>query len=72
MKRVLAVLLVLVVVLGAVLRTQTIWLMAEIINGLMAIPNLIVLGALSPELINLYKNYLLGGSYENFHQRQSL
>ncbi len=38
------------VVLGAVLRTQTLWLLAEIFNGLMAIPNLAALLALSPEL----------------------
>ena len=63
---------VVMVVLGAILRTERLWLMAEIINGLMAIPNLVVLGALSPELIHLYKNYLLGGKYENFHQCQSL
>ena len=60
------------VVLGAVLRADTVWLLAEIVNGLMAIPNLIALGALSPQLINLYKSYLHGGTYENFHQCQSL
>ena len=41
------------VVLGAVLSTGTVWLLAEIINGLMAIPNLIALIVLSPELSRL-------------------
>lgn len=60
------------VLLGAVLQADTVWLAAEIINGLMAIPNLIALWALAPEFIKLYKSYLHGGIYENFHQRQSL
>ena len=47
------------VVLGAVLRTGTIWAMAETVNGLMAIPNLIALAALSPELTRLTKEYEL-------------
>ena len=42
-----------VVLISAVLRTETIWLLAEIINGLMAIPNLIALAFLSPELCRL-------------------
>lgn len=41
------------VVLGATSRTETVWLLAEIINGLMAIPNLIALAVLSPELHRL-------------------
>lgn len=48
---------VVTVVLGAVLQTQTVWLLAEIINGLMAIPSLIVMGILSPEVIRLTKDY---------------
>lgn len=60
------------VIFGAVLRAETVWLLAEIINGLMAIPNLIALLALAPELIKLYKSYLHGGNYENFHQCQSM
>ncbi len=64
-----------VIVLAAVLRADMVWLLAEIINGLMVIPNLIALGALAPELILLYKSYFIqknGGTYENFHQCQSL
>ena len=45
------------VVLGAVLNTGTVWLLAETVNGLMAIPNLIALAALSPELTRLTKEY---------------
>ena len=45
------------VVLGAVLQTGMIWAIAETVNGLMAIPNLIALCALSPELIRLTKEY---------------
>ena len=60
------------IVLSSVLRADTVWLLAEIINGLMAIPNLVALGALSPQLISIYKSYLHGGTYENFHQCQSL
>ena len=45
------------VVVGAVLRTDTVWLLSEIVNGLMAIPNLIALAWLSPELARLTKEY---------------
>lgn len=49
------------VVLGAVLKTSTVWLLSETVNGLMAIPNLIVLAVLSPKLVRLtneFKNNL--------------
>lgn len=46
-----------IVVVGAVLETKTIWLLAEVMNGLMAIPNLIALACLSPEVIRLTKDY---------------
>ena len=68
------------VVVGAVLNTETVWLLAETVNGLMAIPNLIALAALTPELVRLTKEYksksggfaASGGSYANFHQRKPL
>ena len=63
---------ILVVALSSVLEAGTVWLLAEIVNGLMAIPNLIALGALIPEFLNIYKSYLHGGNYENFNQCQSL
>ena len=45
------------VVLGAVLDTQTVWELSELANGLMAIPNLICLAALSSELCRITKEY---------------
>ena len=68
------------VVLGAVLRTGTVWLLSETVNGLMAIPSLIALAALSPEVIRLTKEYkhitaeiaAVGGYYEDFNQCQSV
>ena len=47
------------VILGAVLGTGTVWMLAEIVNGLMAIPNLIALIGLSPVLHSLTSQYLL-------------
>ncbi len=47
---------VVTVVLGAVLNTETVWLLSETVNGLMAIPNLIILAKLSPELLKMVKN----------------
>lgn len=41
------------VVIGAVLKTGTVWLLADTVNGLMAIPNLIALIFLAPELQKL-------------------
>lgn len=68
------------VILGAVLSTGTVWSLSEIANGLMAIPNLIILLYFSPELVKLtinYKNIIgtnvaTGGTYEDFHQRKPL
>ncbi len=45
------------VIVGSLLGTGTVWLLAEIVNGLMAIPNLVVLALLSPELFRLVKDY---------------
>ena len=45
------------VIFGAVLNTGTVWLLSETVNGLMAIPNLIALAALSPTLARLTKEY---------------
>ena len=67
------------VVLGAVLSTGTVWSLSEIANGLMAIPNLIILLYFSPELVKLTVNYknngtivATGGTYEDFHQCEPL
>jgi len=45
------------VLLGAVLKTRTVWMLSETVNGLMAIPNLIVLAMLTPELVRLTREY---------------
>lgn len=47
----------LAVALSSVLQTGIIWSVAETVNGLMAIPNLIALAVLSPELCRLTKEY---------------
>ena len=49
---------VVTVVLGAIMKTGTVWMLSEIVNGLMAIPNLLALAWLSPVLISLTKEYL--------------
>jgi len=41
------------VLLGAVMNTGVVWTLAEIMNGLMAIPNLIALALLSREVVHL-------------------
>lgn len=46
-----------VVVLGACLRADRVWQGAEILNGLMALPNLLALGLLLPEIIRLTREY---------------
>ena len=59
------------ILLGVMLSTETVWALSETANGLMAIPNLIILLALSPEVVRLiheYKQVHLGGTYENIHQ----
>ena len=47
------------VVFGAVWDTGTVWLLADTVNGLMAIPNLVALVMLSPELVRLTASYRL-------------
>ena len=45
------------VILGAVLNTQTLWLLADTVNGLMVIPNLIAMIYLMPTVIKLIQDY---------------
>ncbi len=45
------------VVLGAVLETETVWLLADTVNGLMAIPNLIAIICLLPVVKGLIRDY---------------
>ncbi len=58
-----SVLQALTVVLGAVLKTGTVWMLSETVNGLMAIPTLVVLCALSPELVRLTRSFRHAKSY---------
>lgn len=46
------------VVTGAVLKTGTVWLLSETVNGLMALPNLVALAALTPETVRLTRDFL--------------
>ena len=45
------------VILGVLLQTSSVWALAEIVNGLMALPNLIALLFLSPEFYRILSNY---------------
>mgnify|MGYP002227488190 CR=1 FL=1 len=49
--------LLLWLLLGGYISLETIWVIADIVNGLMAIPNLIALLALSPIIIKETKHY---------------
>lgn len=60
--------------LSAVLDTGTVWQFSEIINGLMLLPNLITVAALTNEVVRLTKEYrksgvlkAAGGKYANIH-----
>ena len=63
--------------LGTVMKTGVIWTLAETVNGLMAIPNLLALTCLSGEVAGLTGAYILkkgrqnaqsqGGSFIKFH-----
>ena len=71
---------IITVIVSSALRTGTVWLIAETVNGLMAIPNLIALLFLSRKLAELTKTYknmigrksAVGGTYEDIHQRKPL
>ena len=64
---------------AAALGTETVWIFAETVNGLMAIPNLIAILVLRPVLLALVKEYrkyggkaAIGGTYESFDQCKPL
>ena len=68
-----------VVFFSALLKNSTVWSLAETVNGLMAIPNLIALVMLQPQLRKLTLEYqtmcgkgAAGGTYESFYQCKSL
>lgn len=58
------------VILGAVLETGTVWTLAEIVNGLMAIPNLIAVLLLSREVVRLTQEWKL--CYNQFHRKNTV
>ncbi len=45
------------VLIGTVLKTSTVWLLADIVNGLMAVPNLIAMCMLLPKVRKLVREY---------------
>ena len=47
----------LVAILGTTVKLGTLWDIADTLNGLMAIPNLIAVALLSPVVIRLTKEY---------------
>lgn len=57
------VIFIIMVALGGYISLETIWVIADIVNGLMAIPNLIALLALSPIIIKETKQYF--NNYQN-------
>lgn len=44
-------------ILSAVMKTGTVWVLSEIVNGMMALPNLLVLTIMSPVFFSLIKEY---------------
>ncbi|SJZ92948.1 alanine/glycine:cation symporter family protein [Garciella nitratireducens] len=50
---------IVLIAIGAFLRLDTIWILADIVNGLMAIPNLIALIGLSGVIVTETKSYFL-------------
>jgi len=74
-----AALQVITVFAASFLETGLLWQLAEAVNGLMAIPNLIMLALLAPEAARLAKEYKKsgildagGGNYADFHQCKPL
>ena len=64
---------------GVLADTATVWQLAETVNGLMAIPNLITLAAMASQVVGLTLDYqkqdgpaVRGGTYADIHQRQPL
>ena len=51
-------LFIVLIALGAFLKLEAIWILADIVNGLMAIPNLIALLALSGVVVRETRKYM--------------
>lgn len=52
---------VIFVFLGAVIRLETVWIFADVMNALMALPNLLALVLLAGEIKIIHKDYFEGG-----------
>ncbi len=46
-----------VVFLGSILRLETVWIFSDVMNALMALPNLVALVFLGREIRNIHKDY---------------
>ena len=55
------------VMLGAVLKLELVWLIADVLNGLMAVPNLIPLLLLATVVTQLTREYFAKGRLKNHH-----
>jgi len=55
---------VLVLPIGATMELNFVWLLSDTLNAMMAIPNLIALGVLSPVVYSMTKNYFAEGTSE--------
>ena len=77
-KNVFIILQIITVIVCSLLNTGTIWMLADCMNALMSIPNLLALLILSPEFIQLLKEYRkglilpIGGTNENINQCEPL
>jgi AGCS family alanine or glycine:cation symporter len=49
---------VVAIMTGALIKLNLVWLLADVMNGFMAIPNLIALAVLSPVIFKITKDYL--------------
>lgn len=52
------VLWVIAILIGALIKLNIVWLLADVMNGFMAVPNLIALALLSPVIFKITKEYL--------------
>jgi AGCS family alanine or glycine:cation symporter len=51
------------IIMGSIIETSIVWTFSEIVNGLMAIPNLIALIILAPEFITIIRDYTAKKAY---------
>ena len=56
---------VIAIFIGSMVKLNFVWLLADVLNGLMAIPNLIALLLLSPVIFRVTREYIAGSSRGN-------